>query len=398
MRILFLTQVLPYPLDAGPKVRIYYMLRYLSQYHEVTLLSFVRSTAERSHAANLDPYCEKVVTVPLRRARSLDAWHYLRSTLNGQPFLIARDEQSEMFSAVQSQLGSGSYHAVHADQLAMAQYAVDQKGVKRVLDEHNAVWMIVYRMWQNDPSVLKRLVEQLEWQKMRRYETDILRRFDQVITVTDEDRKALQPTGHKGPPTVVIPICVDTAELAPVARQASSHQIVCVGNMFYPPNVDGVLWFGKEVLPLILAECPDTDFVVVGGRPDKRILEMAAGNPRIQVTGYVEDTTALLRESAVFVVPLRAGGGMRVKILDAWARGIPVVSTTLGCEGIQVRAGENMLIADSSPEQARAVLRILRDPGLGQQLADNGRRWVQDHYDWRVVYRSLDAIYPRQSS
>jgi glycosyltransferase involved in cell wall biosynthesis len=395
MRILFLTQVFPYPLDAGPKVRIYYVLRYLSQYHQVTLLSFVRNAQEEELAKHLMSFCEGVFTIPLLRSRGRDVWHLSRSLVNGQPFLIARDEIPAMSAKVQKLLNTCEFQAVHADQLAMAQYAVNQRGVSKTLDEHNAVWTIVQRMWQHQKPGVRRWLQALEWHKLRRYETKVIREFDHIITVTGEDQRALQPNTDSRPPITIIPICIDTEVIEPVDARTTAKHIICVGGMFYPPNVDGVLWFAREVFPIVKRENAETEFFIVGARPDPRILRLAQDDPRIRVTGYVEDTTPFLRESAVFIVPLRAGGGMRVKILDAWARGVPIVSTTIGCEGISTKAEENILVADSPDAFAQAVSRILRDRSLGRYLAENGRQWVAAHYDWRTAYRKLDEIYAR---
>jgi glycosyltransferase involved in cell wall biosynthesis len=184
--------------------------------------------------------------------------------------------------------------------------------------------------------------------------------------------------------------------------------------MFWPPHVDGVLWFAREVFPLVRQQVPEARFYIVGKNLPKEVCKLQDARSKLQrgyrlsairhrpfaishqpivVTGYVEDPTPYFADSAVFVVPLRAGGGMRVKILDAWARGIPIVSTSIGCEGIEVRDGENILIADTPQDFAQAVVRVIRDLTLAQQLAENGQRWVEEKYDWRVVYRKVDEVY-----
>jgi glycosyltransferase involved in cell wall biosynthesis len=177
--------------------------------------------------------------------------------------------------------------------------------------------------------------------------------------------------------------------------------------MFWPPNVDGVLWFAREVFPLVRQQVPEARFYVVGRNPPKAVRRLqssyqpsaishrpsAISHQLIVVTGYAEDPTLYFADSAVFIVPLRAGGGMRVKILDAWAKRIPIVSTTIGCEGIEVRDGENILIADTPQDFAQAVVAVIRDSDLAQRLAENGRRLVEEKYDWRVVYRDLDEVY-----
>jgi glycosyltransferase involved in cell wall biosynthesis len=157
--------------------------------------------------------------------------------------------------------------------------------------------------------------------------------------------------------------------------------------------VNGVLWFAREVLPLIHRQIPEARFVVVGKNPPPEVLALAA-DPRITVTGYVADPMPYLETADAFVVPLHAGGGMRVKILDAWSQALPIVSTSIGAEGIDIRDQENILIADSIETFTQSVQRALGDLTLNQALRQNGRRWVEQKYDWRKVYAAWDKIYP----
>jgi glycosyltransferase involved in cell wall biosynthesis len=161
--------------------------------------------------------------------------------------------------------------------------------------------------------------------------------------------------------------------------------------MFWPPNVEGVLWFAGEVLPRVLEQVPEAQFTVAGKRPPDAVRALAGSN--VDVVGYVTDPTPLLARSQVFIVPLLAGGGMRVKILDGWQWGLPIVSTTIGAEGIRTRPGENILLADEPRAFADAVVRLLKDSDLRNSLRENGRRWVEQEYNWRQVYSRVDSIY-----
>jgi len=194
-----------------------------------------------------------------------------------------------------------------------------------------------------------------------------------------------------------VPISVDPDEIALVGyRDDGPPSIVHVGTMFWPPNVHGVLWFAREVLPLVHRQVPEARFVVVGKNPTAEVLALAE-DPHVDVTGYVRDAelTAHLERASAFAVPLHAGGGMRVKILDAWLWGLPVVSTSIGAEGIDVLNGENVLIADGAPAFAEATVRALTDRALNARLRANGRAWVESHYAYPVVYRKVDQVYDR---
>jgi glycosyltransferase involved in cell wall biosynthesis len=409
MRILFLTQVLPYPLDAGPKIRAYYVLRHLAAWHEVTLLSFVRESEKPDRIEHLRGFCREVHTVLMHRSRARDALHLLCSLVTNQPFLIMRDSVRGIRERVQQLAAGGQFDVVHADQLWMAQYAVGLNGVKRVLDQHNAVYCIPQRLAQHEPNPLKRLLLELEWRKLARYEAEVCRQFDHVITVTEEDKQILSQFSIPNSQFTIIPICVDPSEIPVVERNPEVKNIISIGTMFWPPNVDGVLWFAREVFPLVRQQVPEARFYIVGKNPPKEVRRLRVARSKLRsndqpsaishqpivVTGYVEDPTPYFADSAVFIVPLRAGGGMRVKILDAWARGIPIVSTTIGSEGIEVREGENILIADTPRDFAQAVVRAIRDKELAQRLAENGRRWVEEKYDWRIIYPKLDEVYDK---
>jgi glycosyltransferase involved in cell wall biosynthesis len=483
MRILCLTQVLPYPLDAGPKTRAYYTLRYLSQQHEVTLLSFVRPGDTPMAVEHLRTFCQAVYTVPMPRSPARDAWHLLWSLANGTPFLIARDWVTEMANRV-SQIANGesriayrksqgifdkSFDVVHADQLWMAPYALQARDPRSairdprlVLDQHNAVFQIPRRLAQHETNPLKRALLALEGRKLASYEVEACRRFDHVVWVTEEDREAVNSkqctvnskqllmaarmasredesragavgdrpervftgqlalSGRRSAISdqrsamhdLVIPIGVDPEAQPVIERRPDAHRVTFLGGLHWPPNAEGVLWFAREVWPRVLQQVPNAVLTVIGKNPPKGLSRIADRRSRIayrnspftiyhspftihnaEVTGYVDDPLPYLQETAVFIVPLHAGGGMRVKILDAWCRGLPVVTTRVGAEGIWVCDGENGLLADTPEAFAQAVMRVLREPALAACLAAGGRRTVETHYDWRNVYRAWDAVY-----
>jgi len=398
MRILLLTQVVPYPPDSGPKIKTHNVLRYLAQRHEVHLVSFVRGAAEEASAAALRRHCASVTTVPLSRSKVRDVLYLLRSLVSPTPFLILRDDSSAFREAVSRLLEAHRFDAVHADQLSMAQFAVGLPVPTRVLDEHNAVWTIVRRSARSELTGPKRLVAEVEWRKLRRYEGQVCRAFDRVTVVSEDDRRALAEAVGGNLTATVIPIAVDTQEASLLPRSAESRHVVSVATMFYPPNVEGVYWFATEVFPAIRREAPGTSFYLVGSRPPPKIANLASPDSGIDVTGYVADLEPILRKSAVMVVPVKSGSGMRVKILEAFARGIPVVSTTVGVEGIEARAEEHLLVADGPAEFARAVLRVLNDPELGGRLARAGRELVEAKYDWRTALRAIDDVYSVESA
>lgn len=405
MRVLILTQVLPYPPDAGPRVKTWQVLRYLvDQGYRVNLISYVRPE-EMPHLPVLQSICETVRAVPIRRSRAADAVHLARSYLGGRPFLIERDDREAMRRQVAEALAAADVDIIHADQLTMTQFApapnAQPHRTARLFDAHNATWKILDRMRLNVSRWLRPALA-VEAKRIRDYEGSIVRDYDHVLAVTETDREALlsaanwpDSRGVSGRERVsVVPIAVDTKVLLPVDRDAGSLDVLTLGTLHYAPNAEGIRWFVREVFPLIRRGLPGARLTIVGKNPPADLLRAAReGGPSVTVTGFVEDLVPYLRRSGVVVVPVLSGSGMRVRILEALSRALPVVTTTIGAEGIAARPGADLLLADTPEEFAGAVMRVLREPQTAARLSANGRRLVEARYDSRVVLRGLDAAY-----
>jgi glycosyltransferase involved in cell wall biosynthesis len=396
MHILFLTQILPYPLDTGAKVRAYYVLRHLTQRHQVTLVSFTRTDDRPEHVAHLRTFCQTVHTVPIVRSRLRDAKALATALPRGLPVLIARDAVPEMYALLHKLVASQAFDAVHADQTAMVQYALAAADASAahgrrpllVLDAHNALYQVVARLAHQERRPGWRQFLGWEAQRLARYEHDTYRRFDRVVFVTELDRTRLAL-----PTAAVIPICADPAATPPVVRQPDARRVTFVGALHWPPNAQGIAWFARAGWPAVHAGAPDARLTIVGKNAPPEVSALAQELPGVEVLGYVEDLEPVLAETAVFLVPLLAGGGMRVKIVDAWTWGVPVVATSIGAEGLQYADGGNLLLGETAEELATATLRILREPELGEQLAAAGRRTAEEAYGWQAVYRAWERIY-----
>lgn len=420
MRILFLTQIIPYPPDSGPKVKTWHVLRYLAERgHQIYLVSFIRPE-EQGHVDPLREVCVEVITIPIRRSRLANVRYYLRSLLTGRPFLIERDDLDAMRSALAGLMEKVSFDYIHADQLTMVQFGLPRPGLFSgyrgvsnsheagkvgpllVFDAHNAVWTIVERMSQKMPWYVKPVTRE-ETRRVKLYEGMLVQRCDHILAVTDIDRQMLlqasQIADHRSGPApqaaiTVVPIAVDTSLLQPISRQPGSKDLLTLGTLYYPPNADGIRWFLKEVYPRVLQQVPEARLTIVGKNPPADFLELAKSEPdKVVVTGYVPVLAPYLERSAVMLVPVRAGSGMRVRILEAFAQAMPVVTTTVGLEGIDATPGEDVLVADTPEDYAAAVVNLLKDSGMQQKLAENGRRLAESRYDWRVVLQKMDQVY-----
>jgi len=356
-----LTQVLPYPPDSGPKVKTWNVIKYLAQRHRVTLVSFVRGD-QSADVHCLEPYCQAVHTVPMDRGVVQDSLAMLRSLLTGQPWMMVRDDRKEMRALVDHLAAEQHFDVAHADQLNMCQYAWRVPGAFKIMDAHNALWLLYKRLWATmSPGPRKWLLGR-DWRLLKSYEGRLVHEFDAVLAVSPEDKAALQEAAGQPVDATVIPIAIDTDEVKVVERETEPGHILHIGTMYWPPNIDAVDWFVAEIYPLIRQQRPDVQFDVVGSRPPADLLALNDAGLGINVTG---------------------------------AEGIPIVSTTLGCEGIAVVPGHDILVGDAPEEFAAAVLNLLNDGDLANRIANRGRQTVVERYDYRVACRPLDDVYAR---
>jgi glycosyltransferase involved in cell wall biosynthesis len=167
-----------------------------------------------------------------------------------------------------------------------------------------------------------------------------------------------------------------------------------MGTLHYPPNADGIRWFAKEIFPQIKREIPSVSLTIIGKNPPADFVQMASENPEfIKVTGYVPDLNPYMDQAAIMVVPVRVGGGMRVRILEGFARAMPMVTTTIGLEGIDARLGSDIIVEDTEDAFAKSVVKLFNDPNMQKQLAENGRKLAEDRYDWQAVLETLGSLY-----
>lgn len=407
MHILFLTQIIPYPPDAGPKVKTWHVLKYLAEAgYKITLVSFTRPE-EMPYLEDLKQVCAAVYPIPIRRSRVADAGYYLRSQLTRRPFLVERDDSVKMRTVIEKIVATEKVDIIHADQLSMAQFALPPRNMDRkdwpalVFDAHNAVWTILARMVQNVPWFIRPVVA-LEAHRIKHYEAMLVKAFDHTLAVTEIDYDALLQAIREGHTEIsspekkitVIPIAVNTAQLLPVVREPGSQNILTLGTLHYPPNADGIRWFLNEVFPQVRVQVPAATLTIIGKNPPQDFQLAASQQPGVvNVTGYVPELDEYMQKAALMVVPVRAGGGMRVRILEAFSRAMPVVTTTVGLEGISAGLDRDVIVKDTESEFAEAVIHLLRQPQRQTELAENGRKFVETHYDWQVVLSKMNAVY-----
>jgi len=384
MNILVLTPYVPYPPNFGGSVRIYHLIRQLSRMHAVHLLTYREETGGGA-PRGLDPFCKSVTVVPR---------------------IVGDKRRQQLLSLFSSRSFQLRFHYSHAMQAAIDRLVVEQgidlilvefsqmtgfrfpKDVLVVLDEHNVEFDLLDRMAAREGGALRRGFNRIEAAKFRREELVAAR--DAAVTLVTSERDGEVLSGCvSGLRTATITNGVDCDHFKRPSGQRKPGSAIFVGATHYFPNEDGVLFFLDGVHERIRGQRPDFTFTVVGGKPPPSLTSRRSDS--IVVTGYVDDVRPFMWESSVFVVPLRMGGGTRFKIVEAFAAGIPVVSTRLGAEGIPVEHGRELLLADEPSDFADAVLRVLAEPALADSLAQAGLAFVRRYFDWSVIGDKLNA-------
>jgi sugar transferase (PEP-CTERM/EpsH1 system associated) len=395
MRILWLTTNILLPLDKGGKLRTWHLMRHLAGRHEITCVCFADPAEPAEHIRGMSAVSSALVTVP-RRERPKEGWRFhasvARHLLDPLPFAVAQYRSAAFRRAVRSALEQDRYDRVVCDFLVPAVNLPSRLPCPAVLFTHNVEAEIWRRHAETATGSLRRRLYARQWKRMLRFEGRAVARFDRVLAVSDVDRDTLQrlyPASLPAPPTV-IPTGVDTAFFVPqpVAGDAA-RRVVFTGSMDWLPNVDGVQFFCREILPRIRQAEPDASFTIVGRSPTPAVQRLAL-EAGVEVTGRVDDIRPYLARSAVYVVPLRIGGGTRLKIFEAMAAGRAVVATTIGAEGLPTENGRHLLLADSAEAFAAAVVRLMRDPATRQALEVEARALVAARYDWSAAARHLE--------
>ncbi len=399
MNVLFLSQVVPYPPHGGVLQRGYHVLRQLSQRARVHLLAFVHPNllptpekVEESRQA-MAAFCAEVDYFPLwvKQSRLHQAAAIATSAVSGAPFAAIAHRSRAYRSRVAGLLAGERFDVVHADTIALSQFLDHDRRPPALLTHHNIESMLMGRRAAVETQPIARRFLAREARKLEAYERDQAARYDVNIVVSDADGEALDGVAP-GAARAVVPNGVDTDYFTPsTADQTPS--LIYTGGLTMFANLDAVMHFIRDIWPLITARVPGVQFHAVGRHPPQELRDAAAADPRINVPGFVDDIRPLVGRSAVYVVPIRVGGGTRLKVLDAMAMGKAIVSTTVGCEGIDVRPGEHLAVADTPEAFAETTIALLGDPARRAALGRAARAQAEGRYAWQHVGRQLFDAY-----
>jgi len=391
MRILWVKVGGLWPADRGGRLRSFHTVAELSRRHRVTVVT-THAPGEGGGEATALPDCERVVTLPHRPAKQGSAAFALalaRSWASPLPVDLYKARVPGLATTVSRLIDSGEVDVCVADFLAAAPSVPLGGRVPTLLFQHNVEHQIWKRLARTERRPARRALLELEWRKTRRYEARACARASLTVAVSEPDRAMLSELAP-GARIHAVPTGVDTSFFAPGAGPEIPHRLVFTGSMDWYPNEDAMLHFIEAVLPRIRRDVPAASLTIVGRRPSARLHEAAAA-AGVEVTGTVDDVRPFMADAEVYVVPLRVGGGTRLKIFEALAMGKAVVSTSVGAEGLPLVSGQHFIQADDPEAFATSVIALLKDPGRRRALGSGGRRLVEERYSWPQVAREFTA-------
>lgn len=390
MKILHLMPYCPVPPIFGGALRIYHMLKTMAERHDVTVMMYGSEEDRQRMIAAFGGRLRAVHAIPqlwFARFRRLGQLYALCSNQSFFRFLTHRKEMQELLYRI---LERERFDIVQSEFPMMASFDIPAGNAVKIMDAHNVEFDNYRRMWQNVRSLVRRAHYYREYRKLFEEELGACRKQDALFVTSTRD-KELFDVHVQDIPKYIIPNGVDTAYFSTHSQEAEPHTLVFTGMMAYVPNYDGMLYFLDTIFPLIQQQIPNVKIYIVGNRPPKELLRRCSSS--VIVTGFVQDVRPYIDRASVYVVPLRMGGGTRLKVLEAMAMRKPIVTTTVGCEGIDVRNGETAFIADQPEEFAGRVIELLRSSALREQFVQQGLELVKSTYDWTVIGQQMHNVY-----
>jgi sugar transferase (PEP-CTERM/EpsH1 system associated) len=373
------------PLDTGGKIRSFNIARELARRHEVTLFTFYASMTPDPHVSLGEPFVQ-VERLPLdipERAGFRDTVAYAANSITTRPYQMRKYCRPKVRRRLRDLLAKKNNEILICDFLLTAGVVPWDVGTPTVIFTHNVEAMIWQRHFLTNQNPFWKLAAWREQRTIERAERHFTGLADHVLTVSDDDRECFLKFLPQEKVTTV-PTGVDLEYFQPGAAVENSS-LVFTGSMDWIPNEDAICYFAAEVLPLVQKRLPQVTLSVVGRKPTRKLLALGNNNPAIRVTGTVTDIRPYVHDASVYVVPLRIGGGTRIKIFEAMAMGKPVVSTTIGAEGLPVEQGKDILLADTPDAFAARTIELLTQPLMRKRIGGAARTLVESRYGWRSV-------------
>ncbi len=380
MKILFVSRWFPYPADNGSKIRIFNLIKQLSRHHEIYLVSFTSAEPEDSILRFLYHFCRQVRFVAYHsfhptRLKALAAF------LSRRPRSVVDTHSADMQCLVESVAQAYSPDLVIASQIDVGLYAAGLSCDKKILEEMEL--SLPYEAYQQETQTLARIRKGLTWWKQARYIAELVRHFDGCTVVSALEEQRLEQVSSNSTPICLIPNGIDINNLTGNFGSPIANNLIYSGALTYHANFDAMRYFLHEIFPLIRSHNPEVQLVITGNYDDVPVSQLPLDNC-VRLTGYLPDVRPQIANSWLSIVPLRVGGGTRLKILESLALGTPVVTTSKGIEGLDIEPGQGIMIADEPRSFADAVLQVSGNPDLRATLSESGKQIVAK-YDWSII-------------
>lgn len=389
MKILFLTYDLPFPLNSGGKIRAHYLIKNLARRHQITLFSYYRSEEQKHYLPEMKKYCQRIT---LFKRRPPWSWqNIIRSLLTPLPFAAATYYSETLKGALKKELLNNRYDLVHFESFYPALYLplAQKLGARTLMGNENVEFQLYERYLHSRPFFLRWLLKWEVW-RMRLFEEGLWRQADINIAVSAQDAAVVQRVTQK--PCPVIPNGVDLEIYPKTVTRNNRQNLIFIGSLIYQQNNDTVKYFLAEIYPLIKQKYPAVKLTLVSGYQPAWLKNYLADTSITFIQDRETPAVAFFKKAAVLVAPMRVAGGTNIKILEAMASGLPVVTTAIGAEGLAVKHGREVIIADQPEAFALAVVELLKDPLRRQALGLAGQALVKKRYDWSKITERLEEV------
>ena len=395
MRILWLKTELLHPVDKGGKIRTYHLLKQLKADHHITYLTLDDGSAPADAADNAVEYCHDLIRIPHATREKFSTGFYAELAVNlasPLPYAIRKYKSEQMTKAIREATSKDHFDVVICDFLAPAVNLPRDLKTPVVLFQHNVEASIWQRHYEVQSNPIKKRYLYWQWRKMQKFERAACRRVDSVIAVSEADAQMME-RDYGLEKVYDIPTGVDIDFFKPTSTVTTRrNSLVFTGSMDWLPNEDAMQYFINDVMPLVRETVPDLRLTIVGRSPYPSLVELAQTDKNITVTGRVDDVRPYIEEATAFIVPIRIGGGTRLKIYEAMAMEKPVISTTVGAEGLPVRDGKDLMLADDPKAFAEAVVKVLSDSTLATRLGKSAAELVRQNFGWRGVSANMAQV------
>lgn len=402
MEILWLSHLVPYPPVGGVIIRSYNMLYQLSKHHDVHLIAFNQkallptSKDVEESVAELKKICKSVTVLPIECEQGTCFGRYgvaFKSIFSKLPYTINWLISDQMKKKVEYVLESNKIDIMHCDTISLVQFCSFNKQIKHILNHHNIESDMMLRRSRKEKNIIKKLYFHIESIKLRKYEEKHCNQFDINITCSELDSSRLKKI--IGPPKKIIdiPNGVDVNYYYPMGNHKIPNSLCFCGGMNWYPNKSAIIFFVKEVWPILKKEIPDIRITIIGKNPPNYIKNIANDDQNLVITGFVDDIRHFVDKSMIFVCPIDDGGGTKIKILDALAMGKAIIANKIACEGIDVEDGISVLYASTPEDYVNKIKELLNNNKLMTALEVNGRKLIEHKYSYDSIGLKLNSIY-----